>query len=317
MTNRITSLFNIELPIIQGGMVWCSGWRLAAAVSNAGGLGLIGAGSMHPETFREHIRKAKTATNKPFGVNVPLLYPEVDKIMDIIMKEGVKIVFTSAGSPKKWTPLLKNHGITVVHVVSSAFFAKKCEDAGVDAIVAEGFEAGGHNGREETTTMALIPSVRKATTLPLLAAGGIGSGESMLAAMILGADGVQMGTRFAVTEESSAHDSFKKSVLELEEGGTKLALKKLAPTRLMKNQFFEQVNEAECRGASSEEMRKILGKGRAKKGMFEGNLEEGELEIGQVSALINKIQPVSDIIAQIKKEYQDSLTQFKTEKYTL
>jgi len=308
MKNRITSLFNIDLPLIQGGMVWCSGWRLASAVSNAGGLGLIGAGSMHPETFQEHIQKTKAATNKPFGVNVPLLYPEMDKIMDIIVKEEVKIVFTSAGSPKKWTPFLKEHGITVVHVVSSAFFAKKCEDAGVDAIVAEGFEAGGHNGREETTTMTLIPSVRKATSLPLIAAGGIGSGNSMLAAMVLGADGVQMGTRFAVAEESSAHIEFKKSVIGLAEGGTKLALKKLAPTRLIKNHFFDQVHDAECRGASPEEMKEILGKGRAKKGMFEGKLDEGELEIGQVSAMIFEIQPVADIVSEIKKEYKEAVS---------
>lgn len=315
MTNRITSLFNIEFPIIQGGMVWCSGWKLASAVSNAGGLGLIGAGSMHPDTFQEHIQKAKAATNKPFGVNVPLLYPEMDKIMEIIVTEDVRIVFTSAGSPKKWTPFLKEHGITVVHVVSSAFFAKKCEDAGVDAVVAEGFEAGGHNGREETTTLALIPSVRKAISLPLIAAGGIGSGESMLATMVLGADGVQMGTRFAVAEESSAHENFKKSVIELNEGGTKLSLKKLAPTRLVKNQFFEQVNEAECRGASAEEMREILGKGRAKQGMFEGKLDEGELEIGQVSALISKIQPVSEIFNEINTEYKEALTQLQSSKY--
>lgn len=315
MTNKITSLFGIEIPLIQGGMVWCSGWKLATAVSNAGGLGLIGAGSMHPETFQEHIQKAKAATSKPFGVNVPLLYPEMDKIMDIIVQEGIKIVFTSAGSPKKWTPFLKEHGITVVHVVSSSLFASKCEDAGVDAIVAEGFEAGGHNGREETTTMTLIPAVRKATNLPLIAAGGIGSGQSMLAAMILGADGVQMGTRFAVSEESSAHIDFKKSVIEIGEGGTKLALKKLAPTRLMKNQFFTQVNEAECRGASPEEMKELLGRGRARKGMFEGNLEEGELEIGQVSALITKIQSVNDIVSQIKKEYQEATMDMKLEKF--
>lgn len=315
MTNRITSLFNIEFPIIQGGMVWCSGWKLASAVSNAGGLGLIGAGSMHPDTFQEHIQKAKAATTKPFGVNVPLLYPEMDKIMEIIVTEDVRIVFTSAGSPKKWTPFLKEHGITVVHVVSSAFFAKKCEDAGVDAVVAEGFEAGGHNGREETTTLALIPSVRKAISLPLIAAGGIGSGESMLATMVLGADGVQMGTRFAVAEESSAHENFKKSVIELNEGGTKLSLKKLAPTRLVKNQFFEQVNEAECRGASAEEMREILGKGRAKQGMFEGKLDEGELEIGQVSALISKIQPVSEIFNEINTKYKEALTQLQSSKY--
>lgn len=315
MTNKITSLFGIEIPLIQGGMVWCSGWKLATAVSNAGGLGLIGAGSMHPETFQEHIQKTKAATSKPFGVNVPLLYPEMDKIMDIIVQEGIKIVFTSAGSPKKWTPFLKEHGITVVHVVSSSLFASKCEDAGVDAIVAEGFEAGGHNGREETTTMTLIPAVRKATNLPLIAAGGIGSGQSMLAAMILGADGVQMGTRFAVSEESSAHIDFKKSVIEIGEGGTKLALKKLAPTRLMKNQFFTQVNEAECRGASPEEMKELLGRGRARKGMFEGNLEEGELEIGQVSALITKIQSVNDIVSQIKKEYQEATMDMKLEKF--
>jgi enoyl-[acyl-carrier protein] reductase II len=308
MTNRITSLFGIDFPLVQGGMVWCSGWKLASAVSNAGGLGLIGAGSMHPETFKEHIQKTKAATTKPFGVNVPLLYPEMDKIMNIIVEEGVKIVFTSAGSPKKWTPFLKENGITVVHVVSSAFFAKKCEDAGVDAIVAEGFEAGGHNGREETTTMALIPSVSKATNLPVIAAGGIGSGESMLAAMVLGADGVQMGTRFAVSEESSAHIDFKKSVINLGEGDTKLALKKLAPTRLIKNQFFEQVYEAECRGASPEEMRELLGKGRAKKGMFEGKLDEGELEIGQVSALISKIQTAEEIITEIKTEYKEALS---------
>jgi enoyl-[acyl-carrier protein] reductase II len=258
MINKITQLFGIEKPIIQGGMVWCSGWKLATAVSNAGGLGLIGAGSMHPDTFQEHIQKAKAACNKPFGVNVPLLYPEMDKIMEIIVKEEIKIVFTSAGSPKKWTPFLKKHGITVVHVVSSAFFAKKCEDAGVDAIVAEGFEAGGHNGREETTTLALIPNVRKATNLPLIAAGGIGCGKSILAALSLGADGVQIGTRFAASEESSSHINFKEAIVKLDEGGTKLALKKLAPTRLIKNKFFEQVNEAECRCASPEEMKEIV-----------------------------------------------------------
>ncbi|RUT77935.1 NAD(P)H-dependent flavin oxidoreductase [Ancylomarina longa] len=311
MANRISSLFNIEFPLIQGGMVWCSGWKLASAVSNAGGLGLVGAGSMHPEIFREHIQKTKAATTKPFGVNVPLLYPEMDKIMNIIIDEEVKIVFTSAGSPKKWTPFLKEHGIKVVHVVSSAFFAKKCEEVGVDAIVAEGFEAGGHNGREETTSMALIPSVRKATSLPLIAAGGISSGKSMLAAMVLGADGVQMGSRFAISEESSAHINFKNSVIKLQEGDTKLALKKLAPTRLVKNNFFEQIHAAECRGANPDEMRQILGKGRAKLGIFEGNLEDGELEIGQVSALISKIQSVSDIISEIKEEYQTMLTEIK------
>lgn len=315
MTNKITSLFGIKLPIIQGGMVWCSGWKLASAVSNAGGLGLIGAGSMHPDTFQEHIQKTKAATNQPFGVNVPLLYPEMDKIMDIIVKEDVKIVFTSAGSPKKWTPFLKEHGITVVHVVSSAFFAKKCEDAGVDAIVAEGFEAGGHNGREETTTLALIPSVQKATSLPLIAAGGIGCGKSMLAAMTLGADGVQMGTRFAAAEESSAHVNFKQSIIDLGEGDTKLALKKLAPTRLIKNEFFNKVNEAECRGASPEEMKAILGKGRAKLGMFEGDLQEGELEIGQVAANISAIEPVKEIVKQIVDEYQTALAERNHKKY--
>ncbi|MCZ4694322.1 NAD(P)H-dependent flavin oxidoreductase [Ancylomarina euxinus] len=307
MINRITQLFGIEKPIIQGGMVWCSGWKLAIAVSNAGGLGLIGAGSMHPDIFQEHIQKAKAACHKPFGVNVPLLYPEMDKIMNIIVEEGIKIVFTSAGSPKKWTPFLKEHGITVVHVVSSAFFAKKCEEAGVDAIVAEGFEAGGHNGREETTTLTLIPNVRTATNLPLIAAGGIGCGKSILAALSLGADGVQIGTRFAASEESSSHINFKEAIVKLEEGGTKLALKKLAPTRLIKNKFFEQVYEAECRGASPEEMREILGKGRSKKGMFEGDLEEGELEIGQVGAMIKAIQPVSTIMNEMMAEYKQEL----------
>lgn len=314
MTNKITQLFGIEKPIIQGGMVWCSGWKLATAVSNAGGLGLIGAGSMHPDTFQEHIQKAKTACNKPFGVNVPLLYPEMDKIMEIIVKEEIKIVFTSAGSPKKWTPFLKKHGITVVHVVSSAFFAKKCEDAGVDAIVAEGFEAGGHNGREETTTLALIPNVRKATNLPLIAAGGIGCGKSILATLSLGADGVQIGTRFAASEESSSHINFKEAIVKLDEGGTKLSLKKLAPTRLIKNKFFEQVNEAECRGASPEEMREILGKGRSKRGMFEGDLEEGELEIGQVGAMIKNVQPISEIMDQMMAEYKQELEILTSEK---
>lgn len=314
MTNRITQLFGIEKPIIQGGMVWCSGWKLATAVSNAGGLGLIGAGSMHPDTFREHIQKAKAACSKPFGVNVPLLYPEMDKIMDIIVKEGIKIVFTSAGSPKKWTPFLKKHGITVVHVVSSAFFAKKCEDAGVDAIVAEGFEAGGHNGREETTTLTLIPSVRKATSLPLIAAGGIGCGKSILAALSLGADGMQIGTRFAASEESSSHINFKEAIVKLGEGDTKLALKKLAPTRLIKNKFFDQVYAAECRGASPEEMRELLGKGRSKKGMFEGDLEEGELEIGQVASMIKDIQPVAVIIDEMIAEYKQELEILQSEK---
>ena len=303
MQNRITDLFNITYPIIQGGMVWCSGWRLATAVSNCGGLGLIGAGSMYPEVLREHIQKAKAATNKPFGVNVPLLYPDIQQLMDIIVEEDVKIVFTSAGSPKKWTPFLKAHGITVVHVVSSAFFAKKCEDAGVDAIVAEGFEAGGHNGREETTTMALIPEVRKATSLPLMAAGGIGSGSAMLAAMALGADGVQIGSLFAASQESSASNEFKQCIVALNEGGTKLSLKKLAPVRLVKNHFFEQVESAEDSCATTDELRALLGRGRAKKGMFEGDLDQGELEIGQVSASIKAVKSVADIFSDLTTEF--------------
>ena len=284
-------------------MVWCAGWKLAAAVSNAGGLGLIGSGSMHPETLEEHIQKIKKATNKPYGVNVPLLYPQIDEIMEVITRNKVPIVFTSAGSPKKWTGWLKEHGIIVTHVVASAMFAEKSEVAGVDAIVAEGFEAGGHNGREETTTMALIPSVRKATGLPLMAAGGIGSGEAMLAAMVLGADGVQVGSRFAISEESSAHSDFKKLVTTLGEGGTKLVLKKHAPVRLIKNAFFEQVEQAENRGESLANLIKLLGKGRAKKGIFEGDIENGELEIGQVSAQINEILPVKQIMENIISAY--------------
>lgn len=301
--NKICELFNIKYPVIQGGMVWCSGWKLASAVSNCGGLGLIGAGSMHPETLEEHIRKTQVATAMPFGVNVPLLYPETEKIMEIIARMGVKIVFTSAGSPKKWTGWLKDKGITVVHVVSSSVFAEKSEAAGVDAIVAEGFEAGGHNGREETTTLALIPSVRKATNLPLLAAGGIASGHAMLATMVLGADGVQIGSRFAISEESSAHPDFKQLVLQLGEGGTKLALKKLAPVRLIKNAFFDRVDEAENRGASTEELLKLLGKGRAKRGIFEGDLANGELEIGQVSAEIQELLSVKSIMEKLISEY--------------
>ena len=302
--NRICELFDIKYPIIQGGMVWCSGWRLASAVSNAGGLGLLGAGSMHPEVLREHIRKCKAATDKPFGVNVPLLYPEIDTLMQLIVEEGVKIVFTSAGSPKKWTPFLKEHGITVVHVVSSSVFAVKCEEAGVDAVVAEGFEAGGHNGREETTTLCLIPAVRRATSLPLMAAGGIGTGDAMLATFALGAEGVQIGTRFALTTESSAHEKFKQLCFSLNEGDTKLLLKKLAPTRLAKGDFKTAVEEAEAQGASAEDMRALLGKGRAKKGMFEGNLEEGELEIGQVAALFKKEQTVSEVMAELVADYR-------------
>ncbi|WP_339736180.1 nitronate monooxygenase [uncultured Sunxiuqinia sp.] len=304
MQNRITKLFSIKYPIIQGGMVWCSGWKLASAVSNNGGLGLIGSGSMHPEILLEHIQKTKKATDKPFGVNVPLLYPQIEEIMKVIAAEKVPIVFTSAGSPKKWTGWLKERGIVVAHVVSSAVFAAKCEEAGVDAIVAEGFEAGGHNGREETTTISLIPTVRKAITLPLLAAGGIGSGRAMLAAMALGADGVQIGSRFALTQESSAHENFKQLVAGLGEGGTKLALKKLAPVRLVKNEFFNRVNEAESRGADSEELKMLLSKGRAKRGMFEGDMEEGELEIGQVSAQFEDIPSVAELMNRIVSEYE-------------
>ncbi len=301
--NRITELFNIQYPIIQGGMVWCSGWRLASAVSNNGGLGLLGSGSMYPEVLREHIQKMKKATDKPWGVNVPLLYPNIDELMQIIVEEDVKIVFTSAGNPMKWTGFLKEKGITVVHVIANGKFARKCEEAGVDAIVAEGFEAGGHNGREETTTLTLIPSIRQQTSLPLIAAGGIGTGKGIFAALALGADGVQIGSRFAITEESSAHDAFKKLVTETGEGGTLLSLKKLAPVRLIKNAFFELVHEAEKSGASTLELQKLLGKGRAKKGIFEGDLEEGELEIGQVASLITDIKPVNQVFADLLNEY--------------
>ena len=302
--NRVCELFNIQYPIIQGGMVWCSGWRLAAAVSNAGGLGLLGAGSMHPEVLREHIRKCQAATTKPFGVNVPLMYPEIETIMQIIMEEGVKIVFTSAGNPKIWTARLQAAGIKVAHVVSSAKFAAKCEEAGVDAIVAEGFEAGGHNGREETTTLCLIPAVRKATSLPLLAAGGIATGEGLLAVMALGAEGAQIGTRFALTQESSAHDNFKQLCLNLKEGDTKLLLKKLSPTRLVKGDFTTAVEEAEARGASAEELRELLGKGRAKKGIFEGDLQNGELEIGQIASLFHEEQSVAEVMEEIVHAFE-------------
>ena len=302
--NRICQLFGIQYPIIQGGMVWCSGWRLASAVSNAGGLGLIGAGSMHPEVLREHIRKCQVATDKPFGVNVPLMYPEIDALMNLLVEEGVKIVFTSAGNPKTWTGFLKGHGIKVAHVVSSSKFAVKCEQAGVDAIVAEGFEAGGHNGREETTTLCLIPAVRRATTLPLIAAGGIGTGNAMLATFALGAEGVQIGTRFALTEESSAHENFKQLCLNLNEGDTKLLLKKLSPTRLVKGEFTTAVEEAEARGASAEEMKELLGKGRSKKGIFEGNLQEGELEIGQVASLFRETQTVTEVMKEIIEDFR-------------
>ena len=302
--NRIPSLFGIQYPIIQGGMVWCSGWRLASAVSNAGGLGLLGAGSMHPETLREHIRKCRAATDRPFGVNIPLMYPQIEEIMAIVAEEGVKIVFTSAGNPKAWTGWLHERGIIVAHVVSSSRFAVKCEEAGVDAVVAEGFEAGGHNGREETTTFCLIPAVRNATTLPLIAAGGVGTGEGILAAMVLGAEGVQIGTRFALTDESSASPVFKEYCLSLGEGDTKLLLKKLAPTRLVRNNFRDAVEKAEDSGASAEELRTLLGRGRAKKGIFEGDLEEGELEIGQVSAIVSRQQSVAEVMNELVEAMQ-------------
>lgn len=302
--NRITSLFGIQYPIIQGGMVWCSGWRLASAVSNAGGLGLLGAGSMHPETLREHIRKCRAATDRPFGVNIPLMYPQIEEIMSIVAEEKVKIVFTSAGNPKTWTAWLQDRGIIVAHVVSSSRFAMKCEEAGVDAVVAEGFEAGGHNGREETTTFCLIPGVRKATTLPLIAAGGIGTGEGMLAAMVLGAEGVQIGTRFALTDESSASPVFKEYCLSLGEGDTRLLLKKLSPTRLVRNNFRDAVEKTEDSGVTVEELRTLLGRGRAKKGIFEGDLEEGELEIGQVSAILSRQQSVAEVMTEIVEAYQ-------------
>lgn len=303
-TNRVCQLFNIEVPVIQAGMIWCSGWRLASAVSNAGGLGLIGSGSMYPEVLQEHIRKCKAATNKPFGVNVPLLYPQIDKLMNIIVEEGVKIVFTSAGNPATWTGYLKEKGITVVHVVSSVKFAKKAEQAGVDAVVAEGFEAGGHNGREETTTFVLIPLVREAVSIPLIAAGGIATGRAMLAAEVLGADGVQIGSRFAASAESSAHEKFKQVIVNAGEGDTLLTMKQLTPVRLVRNKFFQQVVEAEQRGASVEEMKQLLGRARAKKGMFEGDLDEGELEIGQVAAAIREVKPAAEILNEIWNEYQ-------------
>lgn len=305
--NRINALFGIRYPIVSGGMVWCSGWRLASAVSRAGGLGLIGAGSMHPEVLREHIVKCRAATDKPFGVNVPLLYPEIETIMKIIIEERVPIVFTSAGNPKTWTRKLKDEGIKVAHVVSSSKFAAKCEEAEVDAVVAEGFEAGGHNGAEETSTMVLLPHVRRQISIPLIAAGGISTGEAMLAAMALGAEGVQVGTRFALTAESSASDEFKRLCTELKEGDTMLALKKVGATRLIKNHFYDRVKEAEDRGASADELRELLGRGRAKKGIFEGDLTEGELEIGQIASLITDIPSAEEVVAKIIKEYNDKV----------
>ena len=312
--NRITNLFNIKYPIIQGGMIWNSGYKLASAVSNAGGLGLIGAGSMYPEVLREHIRKCQKATSKPFGVNVPMLYPNVEEILKIIVDEGVKIVFTSAGNPKTWTPYLKENGITVVHVVSSSTFALKAQEAGVDAIVAEGFEAGGHNGREETTTLTLIPMVKEKITIPLIAAGGIATGKGMLAAMVLGADGVQMGSRFVASVESSAHDNFKNTVITTKEGDTQLTLKELAPVRLIKNKFYQEVQELYATGATKEDLIQLLGRARAKRGMFEGNLDDGELEIGQIAGLIHEIQPVSKIFENIITEFQ--LAQKECEQWT-
>jgi len=306
-SNRVTELFKINYPIIQAGMIWASGWRLASAVSNAGGLGLIGSGSMYPDVLKEHINKCKAATNRPFGVNVPLLYPDIDKHIQIIIDEGVKIVFTSAGNPKTWTSILKEKGITVVHVVSSSKFARKAEEAGCDAIVAEGFEAGGHNGREETTTMVLVPAGVTAVKIPVIAAGGIATGRQMLAAMILGADGVQLGSRFVASEEASSHIDFKKAVINSQEGDTVLTMKQLTPVRLIKNKFFKEIQDAESRGAGLEEIRGLLGRARAKKGMFEGDLNEGELEIGQVSANINSILPASNIVNEVWKEFKEAL----------
>lgn len=308
-TNRITQLFGIEFPIIQAGMIWASGWRLASAVSNAGGLGIIGAGSMYPDVFREHLQKCKAATDKPFAVNLPLLYPDIDKHVSILIEEDVKIVFTSAGNPKTWTGLLKEKGITVVHVVSSSKFARKAEEAGCDAVVAEGFEAGGHNGREETTTMVLIPAVVNGVKIPVIAAGGIATGRQMLAAMVLGAEGVQMGSRFVASEEASSHISFKKAVINSSEGDTQLMMKQLTPVRLLKNAFFSEIQQAELRGATTEELKTLLGRARAKKGMFEGDMEQGELEIGQVSAILDDILPAGQIVKNVWQEFMNGLAE--------
>lgn len=307
MQNRVTKLFNIEYPIVQAGMIWASGWKLASAVSNAGALGIIGSGSMYPEVLREHIQKCKAATENPFGVNVPLLYPDIDKHIQVIIEEKIPIVFTSAGNPKTWTSILKEHGIKVVHVVSSSKFAVKAQDAGCDAVVAEGFEAGGHNGREETTTMVLIPAVCAAVDIPVLAAGGIATGRQMLAALVLGADGVQVGSRFVASPEASSHKNFKDLIIGSQEGDTQVTLKQLTPVRMLKNNFFLQVQQAEQQGASIDELQKLLGKRRAKEGMFEGNLDEGELEIGQVSALIKNIKPAAEIVNEMYKEYKEAL----------
>lgn len=305
--NRITSLFSIQYPIVQAGMIWASGWKLASAVSNAGGLGLIGAGSMYPAVLREHIQQCKTATDKPFGVNIPLMYPAIEELMNIIAEEKVPVVFTSAGNPKTWTGFLKEKNITVVHVVSSSKFAIKAQEAGCDAVVAEGFEAGGHNGREETTTMVLVPIVKQAVQIPVIAAGGIGTGKQMLAAMVLGADGVQVGSRFVCTPEASSHMAFKEAIIKAQEGDTLLSMKKLMPVRLLKNYFSDQVRMAELRGADEEEMKTLLGRARAKKGMFEGDLDEGELEIGQVSALIREIKPAGEVVRELVHDYETAL----------
>lgn len=309
--NKITTLFNIQYPIIQGGMVWVSGWKLASAVSNAGGLGLIGAGSMYPEVLKDHIKKCKKATKKPFGVNLPLLYPQIDELIEIIIEENIKIVFTSAGNPSKWTQYLKSKGIVVVHVVSSVKFALKAVSAGVDAIVCEGFEAGGHNGREETTTFTLIPQVKEQVEIPIIAAGGIGTGRGMLAAMVLGADGVQIGSRFAATEESSAHDNFKNKILAVNDGDTHLTLKELAPVRLIKNKFFNEIQELYQNNPTQDQLKDLLGRARAKKGMFEGDLENGELEIGQIAGIIHSIKPAKEVLENIIKEFEQVKNTFK------
>ncbi len=302
--NKITELFNIKYPIIQAGMVWCSGWELASAVSNAGGLGLIGAGSMYPDVLRTHIQKAKKATDKPFGVNVPMLYPDLKELIQVIIDEGVKVVFTSAGNPATWTKTLQENGIKVAHVIANTKFAQKAQDSGVDAIVAEGFEAGGHNGREETTTLTLIPMIKKVVEIPVIAAGGIATGRGMLAAMSLGADGVQIGSRFVASVESSAHENFKSKVLDTSEGGTRLSMKKLVPVRLIKNKFADEIDKAESEGKSASIIKELLGNRRAKLGMFEGDMNEGELEIGQVASLINEIKPAKEIVAEIVEEYR-------------
>jgi enoyl-[acyl-carrier protein] reductase II len=315
MKNRITTLFEINYPLIQAGMIWCSGWELASAVSNAGGLGIIGSGSMYPEILEEHVIKCKAATQKPFAVNLPMLYPDIDKHIETIIKHKVPIVFTSAGNPKTWTQHLKDHGIKVVHVVSSVKFALKAQEAGVDALVAEGFEAGGHNGRDETTTMCLIPMVAEQIKIPLIAAGGIGTGRGMLAAMNLGADAVQIGSRFVTTPESSAHQNFKQVVIDAKEGDTQLTLKELTPVRLVKNEFYKKVEEAYAKGAGEEELKLLLGRGRAKRGMFQGDLIEGELEIGQISGLIHEIKPAADVVHEIIDEFRKALKEQQTEKF--